>query len=241
MPRLSFISFTAQQSVVVGKQSDSAFLLHLRLKFSQFSLEHLIISSSGLLLIVPALYLYFLTFSWSNSLLLGSHSCALQRAEHVRSFPACSKLKLPPSPPEPALPNTITSLQQFAYWKTLRCILTCVNSPVCFRQWDAFSSWLCQDQLLTVTRSTATSLHLRTIFYQLTDEHHSYHEAPSKQAVCPDWQGIEWRYKYFPKGFLFQPRPLKGAESKRTSDSPALFLLNLRSAKASQWNSARSF
>lgn len=229
MPRLSFISFTAQQS-------DSAFPLHLRLKSSQFSLEHLIISSSGLLLIVPALYLYFLTFSWSNSLLLGSHSCALQRAEHVRSFPACSKLKLSPSPPEPALPNTITSLQQFAYWKTLRCILTCVNSPVCFRQWDAFSS-----KLLTVTRSTATSLHLRTIFYQLTDEHHSYHEAPSKQAVCPDWQGIEWRYKYFPKGFLFQPRPLKGAESKRTSDSPALFLLNLRSAKASQWNSARSF
>lgn len=229
MPRLSFISFTAQQS-------DSAFPLHLRLKSSQFSLEHLIISSSGLLLIVPALYLYFLTFSWSNSLLLGSHSCALQRAEHVRSFPACSKLKLPPSPPEPALPNTITSLQQFAYWKTLRCILTCVYSPVCFRQWDAFSS-----KLLTVTRSTATSLHLRTIFYQLTDEHHSYHEAPSKQAVCPDWRGIEWRYKYFPKGFLFQPRPLKGAESKRTSDSPALFLLNLRSAKASQWNSARSF
>lgn len=229
MPRLSFISFTAQQS-------DSAFPLHLRLKSSQFSLEHLIISSSGLLLIVPALYLYFLTFSWSNSLLLGSHSCALQRAEHVRSFPACSKLKLSPSPPEPALPNTITSLQQFAYWKTLRCILTCVYSPVCFRQWDAFSS-----KLLTVTRSTATSLHLRTIFYQLTDEHHSYHEAPSKQAVCPDWRGIEWRYKYFPKGFLFQPRPLKGAESKRTSDSPALFLLNLRSAKASQWNSARSF
>lgn len=229
MPRLSFISFTAQQS-------DSAFPLHLRLKSSQFSLEHLIISSSGLLLIVPALYLYFLTFSWSNSLLLGSHSCALQRAEHVRSFPACSKLKLPPSPPEPALSNTITSLQQFAYWKTLRCILTCVNSPVCFRQWDAFSS-----KLLTVTGSTATSLHLRTIFYQLTDEHHSYHEAPSKQAVCPDWRGIEWRYKYFPKGFLFQPRPLKGAESKRTSDSPALFLLNLRSAKASQWNSARSF
>lgn len=227
MPRLSLISFTAQQS-------DSAFLLCL--KFSQFSLEHFKISSSGLLLTVSALYLYFMTFSWSNSLLLGIQCCALQRA-HVGFFPACSKLKLLLSPPELALPATITSLQQFAHWKTLWCILTCVYSPVCFRQWDAFSS-----KLLTMTRSTVTSLHLRTApsstgslmnTIPMMKHHRNRQSAQIGKAL-----NIFQKRFYFSQNHWTAP---KGAESKLISDYSALFLLNSQSAKVSQRNTARSF
>lgn len=115
MPRLSLISFTAQQP-------DSAFLLHSCLKLSPFSLEYFASSSSGLLLTVPTVNLHFLASEWLLYLLIRPSLpplCLAAGRQGAPGPPGCPVLQPAPSPPKPPLLASITSLHQFVCWKTV--------------------------------------------------------------------------------------------------------------------------